>query len=95
MAAFALLGAVAVTGSAEGLRFVAPSIAAEQPVVQGPVMVNDAKKCPPGYSILEGNMADHNGKAGYSFPADAKICLVQNEASYNGESGYEVRPAGH
>jgi len=59
---------------------------------QGPIIVSNKNECPPGHLILSGNVAAGNGK-GFSFPADAPICLVKNEAYQNG-TGYEVRPAG-
>ena len=42
----------------------------------GPVTVDDASKCPAGWSILDSNIFEDNGTA-IRAPANAHICLVK------------------
>ncbi|WP_219319782.1 hypothetical protein [Methylovirgula sp. HY1] len=88
---FTIIGIGLVCASSESIRFIVPSLAEEQKPA-APVAVTDPKDCPSGYSILYENRAEGN-RVGYSLPADAKICLVKNEANMNG-TGYQIRPAG-
>lgn len=63
------------------------------PPPQGVITVDDAKKCPAGWTILDSNMFVGNGTA-ISAPADAHICLVKNTLKDN-KTGLELRPPGH
>lgn len=64
------------------------------PRTPGPVTVGDPKDCPPGYLKMDSNTATGNGGDGFSFPADARVCLVNNKADNNGRAGFDMRPSG-
>jgi hypothetical protein len=91
-----LLGAIlslvaAVVVATGGDKKTSPPPLAPPP--SGMMTVDDASKCPKGYSIIEASQFERNGTA-ISAPADAKICLVK-DAFRDNHTGIELRPIPH